>query len=106
MYEKIVQLKMQAPDLKQRVTDAVDTTALLCIIQSISSPKADPLKCWLADVGAQRGDAHEAGEVAGNTRRDIEQRTGTKVVSSENYLYLAGGKKKKALKQPESPPNE
>src|SRR5947209_5225676 len=31
-------------------------------------------------------DAKEAGEVAGNTRRDIEQRTGTKVVSPANYL--------------------
>jgi DNA-damage-inducible protein D len=227
VYEKIVQLKMQAPDLKQRVTDAADTPTLLRIIQSIASPKADPLKRWLAEVGTQRieeienpelamermrqeydqkgypkdwiekrmrgiavrdelttewkergahegieyailtneiaqatfgmsvqqhktykslksqnrrdhmtdleliltmlgeatatrlhqdrdtqgfedlqGDAHEAGEVAGNTRRDIEQRTGTKVVSSENYLHLAGGKKKKELKQPERPPNE
>ncbi len=38
-------------------------------------------------------DAREAGDVAGNTRRDIEKRTGTKVVSSTNYLHLTEGKK-------------
>ncbi|HKF39272.1 MAG TPA: hypothetical protein VKB35_20415, partial [Ktedonobacteraceae bacterium] len=37
-------------------------------------------------------DAHEAGEVAGNTRRDIEKRTGAQVVSSSSYLHLTGGK--------------
>ncbi len=52
--EKIGQLKMEAPDGKMRVTDAADTTTLLRIIQSITSPKADPLKRWLAEVGTQR----------------------------------------------------
>src|SRR5216684_16122 len=46
--EKIGQLKMEAPDGKMRVTDAADTTTLLRIIQSIPSPKAEPLKRWLA----------------------------------------------------------
>lgn len=54
VYEKIVQLKMEAPDGKMRVTDASETTTLLRIIQSVSSPKADPLKRWLAEVGTQR----------------------------------------------------
>ncbi len=52
--EKIGQLKMEAPDGKMRVTDAVDTTTLLRIIQSIPSPKADPFKRWLAEIGTQR----------------------------------------------------
>jgi DNA-damage-inducible protein D len=214
LYANIVQLKMMSSDQKSYVTDAADTTTLLRIIQSVPSPKADPLKRWLAEVGAQRieeienpelamermralyeakgypkdwiekrmrgiavrnelteeweqrgakegleyailtneiahatfgmniqdhkalkslkkenirdhmtdleliltmlgeatatrlhqdrdtqgfdnlqVDTKEAGEVAGNTRRDIEQRTGTKVVSPDNYLHLKGSKK-------------
>jgi DNA-damage-inducible protein D len=222
VYAQSVQLKMEAPDGKMRVTDAADTTTLLRIIQSVRSPKAEPFKRWLAEVGAQRleeienpelamermralyeakgypkdwiekrmrgiavrnelteeweqrgaregleyailtneiahatfgisiqehkeykslkrenvrdhmtdleliltmlgeatatrlhqdrdtqgfpdlqVDAREAGEVAGSTRRDIEQRTNTKVVSSENYLHLKEGKKQpKQLNEP------
>src|SRR5437667_11492365 len=44
VYEKIVQLKMEAPDGKMRVTDATDTQVMLRVIQSVTSPKADPLK--------------------------------------------------------------
>ncbi|HEY6410435.1 MAG TPA: hypothetical protein VIY29_23530 [Ktedonobacteraceae bacterium] len=45
-------------------------------------------------------DAREAGDVAGNTRRDIEQRTDTDVVSPTNYLHLTGSKKNpKRLKE-------
>src|SRR5258708_10012262 len=54
VYEKIVQLKMEAPDGKMRETDAADTSALLRIIQSIPSPKAEPFKLWLAKVGYER----------------------------------------------------
>ncbi len=75
VYEKIVQLKMQAPDLKQRVTDAADTTTLLRIIQSISSPKADPLKRWLAEVGTQRIEEIENPELAmERMRQEYEQK--------------------------------
>lgn len=54
MYEKIVQLKMTAPDGKKRLTDVADTEQLLRIIQSIPSPKAEPFKMWLAQVGRER----------------------------------------------------
>ncbi len=54
LYENIVQLKMMSSDQKSYVTDAADTTTLLRIIQSVPSPKADPLKRWLAEVGTQR----------------------------------------------------
>jgi DNA-damage-inducible protein D len=47
-------MKMQAPDGKQRTTDAADIETMLRIIQSIPSPKAEPLKQWLARVGAER----------------------------------------------------
>ncbi len=50
LYEKIVQLKLLAPDGKRRLTDVADTEQLLRIIQSIPSPKAEPFKMWLAQV--------------------------------------------------------
>jgi len=53
-YEKIVRLKMEAPDGKLRETDVTDTETLLRIIQSIPSPKAEPFKQWLAKVGYER----------------------------------------------------
>ena len=54
LYEKIVQLKMTASDGKKRLTDVADTEQLLRIIQSIPSPKAEPFKLWLAQVGRER----------------------------------------------------
>ena len=48
------QLKMTALDGKQRMTDVADTEQLLRIIQSIPSPKAEPFKLWLAQVGRER----------------------------------------------------
>jgi len=54
LYEKIVQLKMTAADGKKRLTDVADTEQLLRIIQSIPSPKAEPFKLWLAQVGRER----------------------------------------------------
>lgn len=55
LYEKIVQLKMKSPkDGKRYVTDVATTEQLLRIIQSIPSPKAEPFKLWLAQVGRER----------------------------------------------------
>ena len=48
------QLKMKATDGKMRLTDVADTEQLLRIIQSIPSPKAEPFKLWLAQVGRER----------------------------------------------------
>jgi hypothetical protein len=50
------QLKMTAEDGKNRSTDVADTEQLLRIIQSIPSPKAEPFKMWLAQVGSERLD--------------------------------------------------
>ena len=47
-------LKMTAPDGKKRMTDVANTEQLLRIIQSIPSPKAEPFKLWLAEVGKER----------------------------------------------------
>lgn len=49
--EKIVQLKMLAPDGKMRLTDCANTETMFRIIQSIPSPRVEPLKRWLAWVG-------------------------------------------------------
>ena len=48
------QLKMTAMDGKKRLTDVANTEQMLRIIQSIPSPKAEPFKLWLAQVGRER----------------------------------------------------
>jgi len=53
-YEKIVRLKMIAPDGKMRLTDCASTETMFRIIQSIPSPKVEPLKRWLAKIGRER----------------------------------------------------
>lgn len=50
------QLKMQASDGKMRLTDVADVEQLFRLIQSIPSPKAEPFKMWLAEVGRERLD--------------------------------------------------
>ena len=47
-------LKMPAKDGKMRSTDVANTKELLRLIQSIPSPKAEPLKLWLSEVGNER----------------------------------------------------
>ena len=49
-------LKLVAPDGKMRETDCFSTKDTLRLIQSIPSPKAEPFKMWLAQVGAERVD--------------------------------------------------
>ncbi len=48
------QLKMLAADGKQRPTDAATVETLLRLVQSVPSPKAEPIKLWLAKVGYER----------------------------------------------------
>ena len=50
------QLKMKATDGKMRLTDVADMKGIFRIIQSIPSPKAEPFKLWLAEVGKERID--------------------------------------------------
>lgn len=58
------QLKMPAEDGKMRLTDVADAELLLRIIQSIPSPKAEPFKQWLAEVGKERLEEIEDPELA------------------------------------------
>ena len=53
-YEKIVRLKLTASDGKQRETDCATAETLLRVVQTIPSPKAEPIKLWLAKVGYER----------------------------------------------------
>ena len=54
LYDKIVQLKMKSDDGKFYKTDVATTPQVLRIVQSVPSPKAEPFKLWLAQVGAER----------------------------------------------------
>ena len=51
---KCNRLKMEAADMKQYLTDVADPETLLRLIQSVPSPKAEPIKLWLARVGYER----------------------------------------------------
>lgn len=54
--ENIGQLKMQSSDGKFYKTDIADTEQLFRIIQSVPSPKAEPIKLWLAQIASERLD--------------------------------------------------
>ena len=87
-------LKMLAADGKQRTTDVADTEQLLRLVQSIPSPKAEPVKQWLAQVGYERIEETDDPELAmdrametylkkGYTKEWINQRLKTIEVRKE-----------------------
>ncbi len=82
LYENIVQLKMQSSDGKYYKTDVADIEQLLRLIQSIPSPKAEPFKMWLAQVGAERLDEIQDPELT--IDRAMEQYL--KLGYSENWI--------------------
>lgn len=65
------QLKMQSTDGKFYLTDVANAKTLLRIIQSIPSPKAEPFKRWLAQVGADRLEEIENPELATQRTREL-----------------------------------
>lgn len=69
-------LKLEAPDGKQRVTDCANTEGLFRIIQSIPSPKAEPFKRWLAQVGYERVKEIEDPELASARARELYEAKG------------------------------
>ena len=54
--QDVGQLKLQAADGKYYLTDVLNTKGVLRLIQSIPSPKAEPFKIWLAQIGSERLD--------------------------------------------------
>jgi prophage antirepressor-like protein len=70
------QLKLPSPDGKERETVCANAEGLLRIIQSIPSPKAEPFKRWLAQVGYERLEEIENPELAAQRMRAIYQSKG------------------------------
>lgn len=66
---------MPAADGKMRLTDVATMKQLLHIIQSISSPKAEPVKQWLAQVGSERLDEMADPEIAIQRAMDYYRKT-------------------------------
>ena len=76
LYEKIVQLKFEAADGKKYATDCAETAVLLRIIQSIPSPKAEPFKLWLSQVGYERLQEIENPELAQERMKELYEKKG------------------------------
>ena len=74
--EKIGQLKLMAEDGKLRLTDCANTKNMFRIIQSIPSPKAEPFKMWLAQVGYDRVKEIENPELAQKRMKEIYKQKG------------------------------
>ncbi len=73
---KIGQLKLMAEDGKLRLTDCANTKNMFRIIQSISSPKAEPFKQWLAQVGYDRVEEIQNPELAQKRMKEIYKAKG------------------------------
>ena len=70
------QLKMTAQDGKQRATDAATAKTMLRLVQSVPSPKAEPIKLWLAKVGYERMQEMADPEIALNRSRALWEQHG------------------------------
>jgi len=74
--EKIGQFKLIASDGKMRETDCANTKTILRIVQTIPSPKAEPLKIWLAQVGTDRIAEIENPELAMDRMKSLYEKKG------------------------------
>jgi len=92
--------KLPADDGKLRLTDVANAETLLRLVQSVPSPKAEPIKLWLAkcstrqiaETTAATGmpenqiAAKTGGKIAKRARLELESKTGKSVVTGENFL--------------------
>jgi DNA-damage-inducible protein D len=69
-------LKLEAPDGKMRETDCANTKGMFRIIQSIPSPKAEPFKQWMAQVGYERVQEIENPELAQDRMKELYELKG------------------------------
>ena len=103
---KCYQLKMPADDGKQRLTDVATAETLLRLVQSVPSPKAEPIKLWLAKVGYERmqemadparslARARETWQKQGRSKKWIEQRMTGQETRNKLTDYWAGHEIKK-----------
>lgn len=95
------QLKMAAEDGKQRLTDVASPETLLRLVQSVPSPKAEPIKLWLAKVGYERMQemadpgrtldrARETWQKHGRSEKWIQQRMTGQETRNKLTDYWAG----------------
>jgi hypothetical protein len=95
------QLKMTADDGKMRLTDVATAETLLRLVQSVPSPKAEPIKLWLARVGYERmkemadparslARARETWQIQGRSAKWIEQRMTGQETRNKLTDYWAG----------------
>ena len=118
-------LKLMASDGRYRLTDCANTEGVLRIIMSVPSPKAEPLKQWMAQVSKERIEETEnpelsyermteiykakgfnenqeaavkGGKYAGNARIRLEKQIKKPVLSPDNFLNLEGSEKKELKK--------
>jgi len=100
------QLKMPAADGKNYLTDAATAETLLRLVQSVPSPKAEPIKLWLAKVGYERmqeiadpgrslARARETWQKQGRSSKWIEQRMTGQETRNKLTDYWAGHEIKK-----------
>jgi DNA-damage-inducible protein D len=76
LYDKIVQLKFAAADGKYYATDCANTETMFRIIQSIPTPKVEPLKQWLARVGYERLEEIENPELSMERMQALYEKKG------------------------------
>lgn len=88
--DKISQLKLTAKDGKQRFTDCATGQTVLRIVQSIPSPKAEPIREWLAQKGYEylEAEANPGLETARAYQRDIERLQRQGLTASEAAQWL------------------
>ena len=93
--EKIGQLKMKSSDGKMYATDVADQEQLFRLVQSIPSPKVEPIKLWIARVSSERIDEMIDPELSIDRAIDIYRRKGY----SEEWINqrLQGKKERKKL---------
>jgi len=70
------QLKMESSDRKKYITDCANTKSLFRIIQSVPSPKAEPFKRWLAQVGYERVQEIENPELSQKRMKELYKAKG------------------------------
>ena len=76
LYDKIVQLKLTAADGKKYATDCANTETMFRIVQSIPSPKVEPLKQWLARIGYERLEEIENPELSMERMQTLYEKKG------------------------------
>lgn len=95
LHENIVQLKMKSKkDGKTYVTDTLDTKGILRLIESVPSPKAEPFKLWLAQMGNERIDEIFDPEIAINRAIDYYRSRGNETIMQTNRFI------EKSIEQP------